>query len=97
MACDTSGDIVGYVIGSSENKFSYRTVKTGELNDMCVAPETRRSGIGRKLVGALRAWMKGKGIDRIYVSVFTRNSRAFAFYKAMGFREWDMGLEMRIL
>lgn len=96
VACDTSGDVVGYVIGSSENKFSYRTIKTGELNDMCVAPEARRSGVGRKLVEALKAWMKGRGTDRVYVSVFTKNSRALAFYKAMGFREWEMGLEMKL-
>lgn len=71
-------------------------VKTGELNDMCVAPEARRSGAGRKLVEALKAWMKGRGTDRVYVSVFTKNSRALAFYKAMGFREWEMGLEMKL-
>ena len=94
VACDTKGDVVGYVIGSSENKFSYRTVVTGELNDMFVVPEERRKGIANRLAQVLKTWMKEKGVDRIYVSVFAKNKRALAFYEAVGFSAWEMGLEM---
>ena len=94
VACDTHGAVVGYVIGSSENKFSYRTVVTGELNDMFVVPEERRKGIANRLAQVLKTWMKEKGVDRIYVSVFAKNKRALAFYEAVGFSAWEMGLEM---
>lgn len=87
---------LGYVIASSVNKWRYRKVKTGELENMYVVPRARRKGIGRSLVDEVKQWLKAKGVDRIYVSAYTNNTQAIDFYQSNGFADWESGLEARL-
>jgi len=93
---DQNGKLVGYVIGSSENKFRYRKGITGELENMFVLPIVRRQGVGRFLVKKLAVWLKSRQVDRIYVSAYIKSREAVAFYQAIGFKPWEMGLEMNV-
>lgn len=52
-----------------------------------VAPEHRRSGVGRALMAALLGWAAGRGADRCYLQVDEANSPALAFYRRLGFIE----------
>lgn len=96
IAEDNSSNILGYIIGCSENKFSYRRGVTGELCDMYIAEAARRKGVGRELVVRLRYWLKQKGVERIYVSAYSKNLPAIGFYQAVGFDAWSQGLEMKV-
>lgn len=93
LAEDDQKKPLGYVIASSVNKWRYRNVKTGELENMYVVPKARRNGIGRALVGEVKLWLKTKGLDRIYVSAYTNNTQAIAFYQANGLLGRETGLE----
>lgn len=96
IAEDISGRPVGYIIGCSVNKFRYRKVKTGELENMYVAPQWRRQGVGKALIDRLQGWMKTRGIDRMYVSAYAKNEDAIHFYDRCGFDLWEIGLEMKL-
>ncbi|OGG29902.1 hypothetical protein A2973_00195 [Candidatus Gottesmanbacteria bacterium RIFCSPLOWO2_01_FULL_49_10] len=87
---------LGYIIATSVNKWRYRKVKTGELENMYVVPKARRQGIGRALIGEVKAWLKTKGANRIYVSAYTKNTEAIAFYQANGFAGLESGLEVTL-
>lgn len=96
IAEDKAGKPLGYIIGCAINKFRYRKVKTGELENMFVIPQWRRKGVGKALLEALNKWMKTKGVDRIYVSAYAKNEDAIHFYDFCGFNLWEVGLEMEL-
>ena len=91
-----TGKPIGYLIVSSENKWRWRRVKTGELENMYVVSGLRRRGIGKALVGRAKEWLKSHGVVRIYVSAYAKNTSARAFYESVGFSLWETGLETRI-
>lgn len=96
IAEDDQKKPLGYVIASSVNKWRYRKVQTGELENMYVIFKWRRRGIGRALIDRVKEWLKNKGMDRIYVSAFVNNSQAISFYRANSFMNWEIGLEARL-
>lgn len=93
IAQDGQNDPVGYIIASCVNKWRYRTVKTGELENMYVVPRARRQGVGRMLIREVQQWLKSQGVERVYVSAYTQNENAVAFYTANGFASWETGME----
>lgn len=97
VAEDEKGEVVGYLIGNSKEKWGYRTVKTGELENMFIMPLKRRQGVGRLLVEKLLEWLKEKNVDRVYVSAFVKNTDAFSFYLTLGFSPWETGMEMKLI
>lgn len=96
FVAETDDKVIGYIIGKSENKYRYRKGITGELENMFVLLEYRTQGVGTKLVTELVSWMKSKKVDRIYVSAYIKNKNAVSFYQTVGFKQWEMGLEMKI-
>ncbi|HWH23278.1 MAG TPA: GNAT family N-acetyltransferase [Candidatus Limnocylindria bacterium] len=61
------------------------------LFSMWVAPEARRSGVGRLLVDAVDAWGATWGAKRIVLWVLSANDGAHRFYERLGFRSRDDG------
>jgi len=45
----------------------------------------RDVGIGRALLDRILAWMKGRGVEKATLEVFSTNERAIALYQKMGF------------
>lgn len=94
IAEDTEKKPLGYIIASSVNKWRYRKVKTGELENMYIVPKARRQGVGRALITEVKSWLKTKGSDRMYASAYANNSKAIVFYQANGFSSCETGLEV---
>jgi len=55
----------------------------GEILNLAVAPELRRSGIARALLGEIFQYFSGA----IFLEVRESNGAARAFYKSLGFQE----------
>ena len=55
------------------------------LVSMWVAPEQRRTGVGRLLVKAIEAWARERGAERLRFMVTSRNYAAMEFYERLGF------------
>lgn len=96
LVAESDNKPVGYLIASAFDRFDYRTMVTGELENMFVAKDARRSGVGKALVTHMKTWFQTKGIHRIYVSAYAKNAKAIAFYESCGFTFLDVGLEMNI-
>ncbi|MBI5620610.1 GNAT family N-acetyltransferase [Candidatus Gottesmanbacteria bacterium] len=93
IAEDDQKKPLGYVVASSVNKWRYRSVLTGELENMYVIPAARKQGVGRALIAAIKKWMKSQGVERMYVSAYTKNTNAISFYQSNGFKAWETGME----
>jgi GNAT superfamily N-acetyltransferase len=63
------------------------------LRQLFVARDVRRRGIGSHALNVLRTqfWSAGK---RLTVEVLTANAAALAFWRAMGYRDYSMTLEI---
>ena len=57
----------------------------GQLISMWVAPEVRRSGVGRLLIDAIVAWAAERGVRTITLMVTSVNDGAMEFYRRLGF------------
>lgn len=58
---------------------------TGELKRMFVAPEARRLGVGRGLLGELERRARGLGLRRLVLETGVRQHEAVAMYERDGF------------
>lgn len=58
---------------------------TAELKRMFVAPEARRGGVGRAIVGALEAWARELGYAALVLETGTLQPEAVRLYEACGF------------
>jgi ribosomal protein S18 acetylase RimI-like enzyme len=51
---------------------------------LAVAPERRRSGLGRATMEAAEAWLRERGVPKIQLMVRDDNVSALAFYESLG-------------
>lgn len=57
----------------------------GWIYYLAVAPDRRRSGIGRALMAAAIAWLTTRGAPKVQLMVREGNAAALGFYEALGF------------
>ena len=76
-----SGEAVGKA-GAFFEKESDRAF----LCSLWVAPECRKSGIGKKIVSTVTSWLRNRGATTIYAWVANSNHSAIDFYKSIGFK-----------
>jgi ribosomal protein S18 acetylase RimI-like enzyme len=60
------------------------------LNDLFVAPEGRRSGVGRALMDTARQFAASTGAKRIVLSTAVTNREARALYESCGYKQDDI-------
>jgi ribosomal protein S18 acetylase RimI-like enzyme len=85
IAEDDAGRLAGYMIlGEITPIFSPHPV--GFVYDIWVAPDRRRSGLGRFLVEEAERWAHAKGYAKIKLEVGSANAPAQALYRGAGFR-----------
>jgi ribosomal protein S18 acetylase RimI-like enzyme len=53
---------------------------------MWVAPEVRRTGVGKALVDRVIEWAQANGISRVLLDVADMNTPAIALYDLKGFK-----------
>jgi GNAT superfamily N-acetyltransferase len=56
-----------------------------QIVSMWVAPEFRRCGVGRALIGAIKVWARSHGARTLLLMVTSCNQTAIEFYKRCGF------------
>ncbi|MSP60157.1 MAG: GNAT family N-acetyltransferase [Myxococcales bacterium] len=59
--------------------------RRAQVEEILVAGEERRRGIGRRLVVAATEWSRARGADQILLTVWAGNPAAEGFYRALGF------------
>ncbi len=58
-----------------------------EIHNVAVAPEVRRRGLARRLLGVVLAWAARAAAERALLEVRAGNAPAQALYEGLGFRE----------
>jgi ribosomal-protein-alanine N-acetyltransferase len=79
-AAGGGAEIVGFFV-------AYAVVDQGELANVAVTPSAHRQGIGRRLVEAVIAEMRQRGVQEVFLEVRVSNVAARALYAALGFAE----------
>ena len=79
IVASVAGSVVGYVIGISEGK-------DGMIQSMAVAPEVRRTGVGKALMEAVIEHLLKKH-QRIVLLVDSNNEVAIRLYRMFRFSE----------
>jgi ribosomal protein S18 acetylase RimI-like enzyme len=74
---------VGFVVASGLSVSD--TTAECELEFLFVVPNQRRSGFGRRLVGAVLAWAEELRAQQVWLEVRCSNQAAQALYRACGF------------
>ena len=82
MAKNETG-ILGFIMG--EVSVSQKGI--GWIPDLYVKPGSRGSGIGYRLLNEILIWLKGKGVNKAWISVHKRNKVARHMYKKLGFHQ----------
>ena len=76
---ETDGELTGFVC--------YRVVeREGELLNLAVAPEARRSGIGAGLLQEVLRRARAAGAVSLYLEVRESNAAALGLYRRFGFQ-----------
>ena len=83
---DQAGMVVGYALYRAQPEEIY-------LRHFFVVRDRRRQGIGRAAINLLRCriWPQAK---RLTVSVLCQNEAGVAFWRAMGYKDYCLTLEM---
>ena len=81
------GEVVGYAYGTLEGRdWNMLLDAHGAVQDVFVAAEARRGGVGRALVDALVRALEALGAPRIVLSTMVGNEVAQRVFRACGFR-----------
>jgi predicted acetyltransferase len=83
---EEGAEVVAYALYREQPKEIY-------LRQLFVIKNRRRNGIGRKAMEMLRSkiWPKDK---RLTVEVLVKNEAAVSFWRAMGYRDYSLTLEI---
>jgi ribosomal protein S18 acetylase RimI-like enzyme len=76
VARDESGLAGSVMVGEDGHR--------GWVYYLAVAPNRRRSGLGRALMAAAEDWLRERGAPKIQLMVREDNEEAAAFYRALG-------------
>lgn len=76
-------DIVGSVMAGYDGH-------RGWVNDLAVAPELRRRGLGRRLMAHVEAALEAMGCPKVNLQVRGGNEAALAFYRRIGYAVDDV-------
>jgi [ribosomal protein S18]-alanine N-acetyltransferase len=79
-ASDPADRLVGYVIAIVAGD-------DGEIVNIAVSPEARRSGVGAALLDHALREVEAEGVGRLYLEVRESNAAARALYTSRNFRE----------
>lgn len=97
LVAEEQSEILGYAYATLEPRnWNDLLDACGKLSDVLVDPATRRRGVGRALVEAVRAELGRRGAPRMVLMSAWRNPEAHAFFEALGFRRTmlEMTLEL---
>ena len=75
---ENGGGIVGFLVAR-------RAADEIEILNLAVAPEARRKGVARRLVGEALVWGKSSGARRAFLEVRESNRAAIRLYESLGF------------
>ena len=85
VACVNDGVPVGMGLASIVAHPDFLPPQFGYVDDVWVAPEVRRTGVGSRIVDSLMQFFSEKGVDHITLNYVVGNPEAERFWLKRGF------------
>lgn len=89
-----AGKVAGVISARPAKHFTGE--RDGYIGELAVDESAARRGIGRALVEAVRAWAQDQGLANLSLHTGAFNTNARAFYAALGFREEEVRLTLKL-
>lgn len=97
QVAEMEGMIIGYICGSILEPQTYRqNMKYAELENMFIDENFRGKGIGKTLVKNFIDWCRSFDVKNLSVTASVLNVDGIKFYKNLGFKDYDLTLDMSI-
>ena len=94
---EVKNKIVGYACGEIvEGQLHRKRAKYAKLRNMLIERNFRNKGIGSRLVKDFLRWCNRNKVNYIAVTAFAQNTQAIDFYRKLGFKDYNLTLEMVI-
>jgi ribosomal-protein-alanine N-acetyltransferase len=78
IVLEARGTLVGYAIMSA-------AAAEGHILNLCIAPDLREQGLGRKMLNELLVHVEALNLERLFLEVRPSNIAAIALYTSAGF------------
>lgn len=78
LLLENEGDLVAAVMVGDDGH-------RGWVYYLAVAPDSRKRGLGRKMMDAAEQWLRERNAPKIQLMVRDDNEQAIGFYKALGY------------
>ena len=89
LVAEAGDRLLGYIIGWLRQPAPvFEPVVYGFVSDICVVPDCRRRGIGRRLFEALKAWFRERGASYVSMRVAVANPVSQAFWRSVGCEDY---------
>ena len=89
--------VIGYLCGGLYERRFYRVPGVyAELDNMFIEKRYRGSGVGTSFSRDFVAWCKTKKVRFIAVTASAKNKHAISFYRKVGFKDYNLTLEMML-
>lgn len=82
MVAIKDGALIGFIAGDIVD------TRVGRVRDLTLDAHTYHGGLGRELVGALRAWYAERNITQMAICVPRFHAVEQAFWRSLGADEW---------
>lgn len=97
LVAEEMGEIAGYGRGMVRKRApDFRENKIGKLNELFIGEESRRRGLGSRMICEFTKFFKKKKIKYMEIPVDKKNSAAIRCYKKAGFKEHKKNLLKRL-
>ncbi|MFT3897370.1 MAG: GNAT family N-acetyltransferase [Thermomonas sp.] len=84
LVCEGEGGHLAGFIGM-EQRLMIESGDKAEVVGLVVDADARRSGVGRGLIAAAKAWTRARGLRELFLRSNIVRPEAHAFYPALGF------------
>jgi GNAT superfamily N-acetyltransferase len=97
LVAEDDGEVISYLAGTTSEAGELRTVRSADLESICVAPLSRGQGVGEALARALLQWAWEQGAVWVTVTAYATNGGALSFYERLGFAPHTVTLGQRLM
>lgn len=85
FVAEVDGQVVGQMLGVLRDPYPvFEPGRYGYVTDVAIDPAARRSGVGRALFEALKAWFRERGVSYLQLMVAHNNPVSQAFWRVLG-------------
>jgi ribosomal protein S18 acetylase RimI-like enzyme len=98
FVAEADSRVVGFITVSvaDETHSLMQAMRYARVNSVCVAPDARSAGIGRRLMSTAEQWSAAQGATDVRLMVYEFNADAIRLYELLGYSTRSRSMGRRI-